>query len=112
MLFRSARVKRRFEGRSALVLVAFPSYSDKVFRSFAVRNSVEWPVVERSKPIALEDAKEIPKKYQCYLQDKGKGVNYRYSRLQLLQIRHLKELKLNRRTHFKDSWDPCLSLSL
>ena len=67
------------------MLVAFPSYSGKVFRSFAVRNSVEWPVVERSKPIALEGAKEVPEKSQCYLQAKGKGVNYRYSRLLLLQ---------------------------
>lgn len=35
------------------MLVAFPSYSGKVFRPFAVRNSVEWPVVERSKPISF-----------------------------------------------------------
>lgn len=40
------------------MLVAFPSYSGKVFRSFAVRNSVEWPVVERSKPISF--ASEFP----------------------------------------------------
>ena len=71
------------------MLVAFPSYSGKVFSSFAVRNSVEWPVVERSKPIANEGAKEIPEeeliKTACSTKEAMSAKSLYKHQIQLIQ---------------------------